>query len=305
MGQSFSDASFQIFLNDVQIGEQKILPILNSQYAIKGIERTDTLVTTSTIANASSRSNQDVKIRFTKATSGRSLGYLDYLLLQTKRKLALYGDQTIFHSIKSLDQPITQFSITGMTSDGIVWDVTDPFNASVQQVSITSGICSFSSNSTSIKKYIAGSNTNYLLPAVEGEVANQNLHAISSLDLLIVTAPEFLSEAQRLAAYRTAASSLKIVVVTTTQIYNEFSGGKQDVTAIRDAVRYLYKNNSGIKNLLLFGRGSYDYKNYLSFNKNFVPIYESRNSLSPLETYSSDDTSDFLKPTKEIGEKIQ
>ena len=295
MAQSFLESSFQIFLNDVQIGEQKVQPIFNSQYAIKGIERTDTITTTSTIVNAATRTNQDLKIKFTKATTGRSLGYLDYLLLQTKRKLALYGDQTIFHSIKSLEQSISQFSITNMTPDGIVWDVTDPFNASIKETSITSGICTFASNSTAIRKYVAGSNKNYLTPVTEGEVPNQDLHGISSLELLIITAPEFLSEAERLAAYRSAASSIKVVVATTTQIYNEFSSGKQDVTALRDAVRYFYKNNSGIKNLLLFGRGSYDYKNYLSFNKNFVPIYESRNSLSPLETYSSDDYFGFLE----------
>ena len=78
-------------------------------------------------------------------------------------------------------------------------------------------------------------------------------------------------------------------------MYNEFSGGKQDITAIRDLVKYLKDKNSGIRNLLLFGRGSYDYKNYLPNNKNFVPTYESRNSLSPLETYSSDDYFGFLE----------
>ena len=53
------------------------------------------------------------------------------------------------------------------------------------------------------------------------------------------------------------------------------------------------------------GRGSYDYKNYLSYNKNFVPTYESRNSLSPLESYSSDDYFGFLDANEEIGAKIQ
>src|SRR5204862_4473646 len=74
-----------------------------------------------------------------------------------------------------------------------------------------------------------------------------------------------------------------------------FSGGKQDVSAIRDFAKYLNDRNAGLKYLLLFGRGSYDYKNYLPYNKNFVPTYESRNSLSPLETYSSDDYFAFLE----------
>lgn len=295
MAQSFSETSFQLYYNSVLIGEQKVPPIYNAMYTPKGIEITDTLVKTSTIVKAATQANQDIRLKFIKADTGRSVGYLDYLLLQTKRKLALYGDQTIFHSLRSLDQLVTRFSIATMPIDGMVWDVTDPFNARVQQSTNASGATTFAAPSISLRKYVALSNKNYPLPVVEGEVPNQNLHGITSLDFLIVSAPEFLSEAQRLASHRQSKNSLTSVVVTTTQVYNEFSGGKQDITAIRDLVKYLYNSNSGIKYLLLFGRGSYDYKNYLPYNKNFVPTYESRNSLSPLETYSSDDYFAFLE----------
>ncbi|MEJ0054194.1 MAG: type IX secretion system sortase PorU [Bacteroidota bacterium] len=295
MGQSFSESSFQLFLNDVAIGEQSITPIVNSQYAVKGSKRTDTLIVSSSATGAALKVNQDIKLRFVKATSGRSIGYLDYLLLQPKRKLALYGDQVLFHSLKSLEQPTSRFSISSMPAGSIVWDVTDPFSPAIQQTSFTTGTAIFGASSSDLKKYIAASGKNFPNPLTEGEVPNQNLHGISSLDLLIVTAPEFLSEAQRLAAHRQSANAIRTTVVTTTQVYNEFSGGKQDITAIRDLARYLYSNNKGIKNLLLFGRGSYDYKNYLSYNKNFVPTYEARNSLSPLETYSSDDYFGFLE----------
>ena len=295
MGQSFSDASFQISFNGLSIAEQKLLPIVNSQYAIKGSEATDTLSFSSSLVNAASQTNQDVKLKFVKATSGRSVGYLDYLLLQSKRKLALYGDQTIFHSLKSLEQPTSRFSISDMLRDPMIWDVSDPFNAQIQILRLESGVASFAAPSGTLRKYIALSNKNYPAPVVEGEVPNQNLHGITRADFLIISAPEFLADAQRLAAHRQSKNSLQVAVVTTTQVYNEFSGGKQDVTAIRDFVKCMYDQKTGIKNLLLFGRGSYDYKNYLTYNKNFVPTYESRNSLSPLETYSSDDYFGFLE----------
>ncbi|CAN5290183.1 type IX secretion system sortase PorU [soil metagenome] len=296
MGQSFAKLSkFQVFVNDFQIGEQGIDTIFNSQYSVKGFERTDTLIVNSAVVGAPSRTNQDIKIKFVKAASGRSVGYLDYILLHTKRVLALYGDQTIFQSIKSLGQPASQFTINLMPSGGFVWDVTDAFNASVQQSVINGTTCTFGANSSSLRKYVAVSDRNYPAPVSEGEVPNQDIHSISSVDMLIVTPREFILEAERLATHRESVSSIKVEVITTDEIYNEFSSGKQDVTAIRDAVRYLYSKGSGIKNLLLFGRGSYDYKNYLTFNKNFVPIYQSRNSLSPLETYSSDDYFGFLE----------
>lgn len=294
MGQSYAQASFQISYNDKFIVEQKPEVIIDYQYAIKGTEVTDTLNINASSVNAAGSANQDVKIKFIKASTGRSVGYLDYLLLQTKRKLALYGDQTLFHSLKSLQQPATKFNIANTASTAIVWDVTDAYTPAIQQSSFNGGTTSFTANSTLLRKYVVTS-TKFSAPDFEKQVANQNLHGISNIDLLVVCAPEFLLQAQRFAVYRQAKSSISVHVATTEEVYNEFSGGKQDITAIRDLVKYLKDKNSGIRNLLLFGRGSYDYKNYLPNNKNFVPTYESRNSLSPLETYSSDDYFGFLE----------
>ena len=68
------------------------------------------------------------------------------------------------------------------------------------------------------------------------------------------------------------------------------------MTAIRDFIKHLYdKNPNTLKSILLLGKGSYDYKNRIQQNTNFVPTYESRNSLSPLATYSSDDYFAFLE----------
>jgi len=295
MGQSFAPSSFQLSLNGVSIGEQTVAPIINSQYAVKGSETTDTLTLASSQVHAATQTNQDLTIKFTKAATGRSIGYLDFVLLQTRRNLALYGDQTLFQSLGSLDNTVSQFQIQNIPATGFIWDVTDPFHPKQQTANFESGKASFNAPSSTLHKYLALSNKTFPTPVVEGAVQNQSIRSITSVDLLIVTAPDFLSDAMRLASYRQTKNGIRVSVVTTAQVYNEFSGGKQDVTAIRDFVRYLYDQKTGIKNLLLFGRGSYDYKNYLPYNKNFVPTYESRNSLSPLETYSSDDYFGFLE----------
>ena len=125
---------------------------------------------------------------------------------------------------------------------------------------------------------------------------NQNLHGIGPVNLIVVTNPAFKSEADRLASHRQAHSGWSTVVVTPEEIYNEFSSGRQDVTAIRDFVKHMYDKNPGVlKSLLIVGKGSYDYKDRMPNNTNFVPTYESRNSLAPLETYSSDDYFAFLE----------
>jgi len=298
MGRSFNPSSFQISLNNIPVADLQVPIVSNVPYSIIGTEVRDTVSVNSNSVQAPSRSNQDVKIRFTKAASGVSVGFLDYVLIQVKRTLSLYGDQKIFSSLKSLDQPVSGYSINNAVADAMVWEITNPAQPSIQSSAFSNGAVTFSAPSDVLKKYIVLSNRNYPAPVTEGDVSNQNLRETGSTDFLIITAPEFQSEANRLAAHRSNKSGLNVTVVTTTQVYHEFSGGKQDVTALRDFVKHLYDKGTGIKNVLLFGRGSYDYKQRLSFNKNFVPIYQSRNSLNPLETYASDDYIGFLENTE-------
>ncbi len=58
------------------------------------------------------------------------------------------------------------------------------------------------------------------------------------------------------------------------------------------------------KYLLLFGDASYDYKNRLKNNTNFVPAYENNFSLDPLSTYTSDDFYGFLDDNEDINSGI-
>src|SRR5690606_10404328 len=87
------------------------------------------------------------------------------------------------------------------------------------------------------------SGSNFSVPVALGRVANQNLHALNldgKLDMVIVSHPLFLSQAQRLANHRRQRDKLNIAIVTPRQIYNEFSSGAQDVTAIRDMMKMIY-----------------------------------------------------------------
>ena len=295
MGRSYSPSSFQFSVNNIPVKDQSVPPVINGQYEIVGAEVHDTITVNANTVGAPGKASQDVKIKFTKATSGQSIGFLDYILLQTRRALSLYGDQTVFTSLKSLEQSFTRFQVSNTFSDGMIWNITDANNPTNEPFIFSSGVSSFLDQSDALATYIVLSNRNFPVPVDEGLVPFQDVRGVGPTDLLIITAPEFLSEAERLASHRRTKNGLKVNVVTTVQVYNEFSGGKQDVTALRNLVKYLYDNSSGISNVLLFGKGSYDYKNHLTYNKNFVPIYQSRNSLNPLATYSSDDYIGFLE----------
>jgi Peptidase family C25 len=299
MAQSISDCSFKVSFNNNPILDQPIAAVPNSQYAIKGRVVIDTVSVDANTIKASSQSSHEIKYQFTKGTApGISVGYLDYFLFAFKRKLALYGDQTIFTSSKSLANPVSNFELTSVINKTNLWDITDPFNANAQSFQLNSDKLNFSTSTFSLKKFTVFNPDKSAVPDFESKVTNQNLHALSPTQLIIISHPEFEKEADRLASHRQGKTGVSTSVVTTEEVYNEYSGGKQDLTAIRDFVRDIYKRpGSPLKNILLFGRGSYDYKNRIFNNTNFVPIYESMNSLSPLETYSSDDYFGILKDT--------
>jgi hypothetical protein len=74
-------------------------------------------------------------------------------------------------------------------------------------------------------------------------------------------------------------------------IYNEFAGGKQDPTAIRDFVRMISRRDVEFKYLLLLGDGSYDHRNITPnlADNNFIPAYETDESLDPIKGFPTDD----------------
>lgn len=294
MGESLSNASFKLLFNDVQIHEQLLLPISNSAYGLKGYHKKDTIYIQATDIGADSRANQEIKYQFIKGP-GDSKAYLDYFLVSFERNLALYKDQTTFLTTQSLSNPVSKFEIHAMPEQASVWDITDHFNIRSQDFSLSNGVATFSVATGELKKYIV---FNHKIPApvFEGKVANQDLHGIPTPNLIIVTHPTFKAQAERLAAHREQHSNWQVRVVTTAEVFNEFSSGRQDVTAIRDFVKHLYdKGPSTLRALLLMGKCSYDFKDRTPNNTNYVITYESRNSLHKLQTFSSDDYFTFLE----------
>jgi hypothetical protein len=130
-------------------------------------------------------------------------------------------------------------------------------------------------------------------PVFSGRVANQNIHALAAADYLIITPAALTSEAERLADFHRNNDNLSTHVVQLESIYNEFSSGSQDISAIRDFIRMFHVRHSGtsdaLQYVLLFGDGSYDHKDRISGNTNLIPTFQSENSVSLLISYASDD----------------
>lgn len=218
-----------------------------------------------------------------------SLGFLDYITLIGRADLTLngFGNSLLFCDRNSIGPgAITEFTLGGL-NNAQVWDVSDPVR--IRRMQLTGN--SFSCETDSLKFFIAFNGTNFPAPIVLGRIPNQNLHGISRADMVIVCHPNFINQAQQLASYRASRDSLEVVVVTTEQCYNEWSAGRQDITAIRSFVKHLYDQaapGQEPRYLLLFGDASYDFKNRIAGNTNLVPTFQSPESVRPLYSYASD-----------------
>jgi hypothetical protein len=244
----------------------------------------------------SSSNNLSVSINFNSPSSA-SDGWLDYISVHARCRLSFVGGQVAFRDGQSYSQAVTRFELANAAANVNVWDVTYLDNIQTMGGSLAGGTYSFNAATVGVlRQFVAFDGSSYLTPVAVGAIANQNLHGIGAPPALVVVYhPLFRAAAEQLVAHRIANSQMTAIAVDVNQIFNEFSSGKADVSAIRDFCKMLYDRNAGtdsLRYLLLMGAGSFDYKNIsvaASGNHNFVPLFQTQESLEPLLTYTTDD----------------
>lgn len=256
-----------------------------------------------------SSSNVSVKVKFNKATS-TSQGWLNYIQVQARRNLIHFGDQMHFRDKNSVGAGnVAEFVLSGVSGSMQLWDVTEPDNASQLNVSVVSGQIVFRTNADIMHEYIAFRSNSCPTPFAFGKVSEQNLHSLSPRDLIIITHPQFYAQAAELAAFHESEGT-GTILVTTDQVYNEFSSGMKDATAIKQFLRMFYERAAGDpallpKYVLLFGDGSYDNKNRVGGNTSFIPTYQSFESTMVTVSFVSDDYFVHLDPTENMNNSDQ
>lgn len=239
------------------------------------------------------QANNELSINYSKAGIS-SIGYLNQITCIAKSEMKL-ASQRVIQNEESKNHQIVEYQMKHGGANYVLWDVTNPDSVQLINSQRNSTFYTFKFNNKTTIPKIVSTNGTYKKPKDGGAVANQNIAASGQADLIIVAHPLFWSEAQRLAAHRRSNDGLTVNVYSPQTIYNEFSTGQQDISAIRDFMRYLYyQPGSKLKYLLLFGDASYDYKDKVNDNTNFVPTYQSRESQSDINSYCSDDYFAFL-----------
>lgn len=248
----------------------------------------------------------NIAFNYTNAIAGGQV-WLDFFELNGRRQLFFENSKYFtLRDWKSVGiNNYVQFNIDSATNTSSVWEITNLLEPFKIRTIIKGNVLSFVNDASVLREYIAFNESSYLLPIYINNFINKNLHNIYNEDFIIISNKLFLSQANALASFHQSYYSQNVIVVTDEDVYNEFAAGIADPTAIKNFIKMLYDRRQGsnfkLKNILLFGSSSFDYKNKLTNNTNYVSGYESANSLDPLNTYTTDDYFGFLEDTDDIN----
>ena len=259
MSQSTGPSSIRIWTDAEQVEEVVFSPISSSTYALKGHE----VSTSKTFTPKGDRLEQ---LRF--SFQGTGSGHLD---------VALVGI------------PFTNSTL----KEGLF------FGKQENQISLETGFQTWEiSNFYEPIRYSQGKSAfgkKWLLFSTKNAKELGNIQAIapkstkpSSVELMVITVPQLKQVAQQFQEFK-ASQGISTQLVLTSEIYDWMGYGNPDLSAIRNYIAQEYQQGKQLKNVLLLGKGTFDYKKKLGGRPNLVPIYTSRSSLDPLTTYSSDD----------------
>jgi len=248
-----------------------------------------------------------VGLTYNKPIGIKSVGYLDYLEINCRRNLRMTGNQMAFRDINSIGSGnVGKFILQDAALVEEVWDVTKAWDIKNIGFTRTGSSLEFDQSTDSLRTFCAFKSSGFLSPLFEEKVNNQNLHGVSVPDMLIVYHPLFSNQVDQLISFH-QSNGLEVLKASVGEIYNEFSGGKQDVSAIKTFAKMLYDRSTSnkFKYLLLFGDCSYDYKARVTPNHNFVPVWESWNSESDISSFATDDFYALLDDGESMGDYEQ
>lgn len=224
---------------------------------------------------------------------------LDFIRLNFKRKLALYGSSTIFRTGRN--ESNASLCIANSTSDVVVWCLGKDGSYSIIPSEFIDGKTVTRNASYTADDILIAVNSvgKFPEPQVVGHVANQNLHGMDSTDLVIVVpaSGKLVNEAERLAQAHRDIDGLSVAVLRADMVYNEFSSGTPDATALRRFMKMLYdRGGAGAspRYLLLMGDGAWDNRMHVPEWKgenpdDYLLCYESYESMSHTASYVMED----------------
>jgi Peptidase family C25 len=245
--------------------------------------------------------NLDFQFKLATAGSANSGAYIDFIRYNYTTKITAENKVSKEYWIIADKRKNANLKIENVTLNYSIWDVSNAYQPTIKKTDNT-GLAGLSF--TTMAARIIVNDESVIQNPIKIEIlSNQDILVSKVPEMLIVYPPRFKLEAEKLASHKKKDNNLETLAISSQDIYNAFSGGKIDPSAIRNYCRYLWKKNPDkFKFLLLFGDASFDYKNANGVNfvkiQDLIPTYQSAESLEPIYSFCSDDYFGFLEDSE-------
>lgn len=211
-----------------------------------------------------------------------SEAYLDYMdIIYPASPIAIDGQLKLWYRQNALDRKV---HVSGLTSAlSYVFSIENPFETAYAPLSGSEADILVPSSDLSSSYMILNEGDFksppklFLLPDYNPLLTDE---LSSQVDFIIITPEDFLSEANRLAAFKESRDidPLTTRVKTYASIVGQFNAGNRDTYAIQHYLANVYAMSPAPKPLyvLLLGDGHFDYQNKIyTQSKNYIPfLYE-------------------------------
>ena len=190
------------------------------------------------------------------------LARLDYIAVNYECKLALRNGSLTFGLVKAKHN--NSYRVSGCGSATRVWDVTLPFAPLQLETEKGDGTVTFSPTEDGRREFVAFDESgSYAHPDYICDVANQNIHAEPTPDMIILCPSAYFDQAKRVAELHEKYDHFRVLVLDHEKVFNEFSSGNQDAMAYRRLCKMFYdrgatEDGHKLGYLLLMGCGNYD-----------------------------------------------
>lgn len=224
-----------------------------------------------------------------------SLAHLDNITICYLRELAMPESRHLDFTVKN-----STVTLSGVSESTRVWDVTNPLKVVRMKPVISQGNATWTNEYYGKRRYAAWDDNAALpVPKVAEVVRNQNIHAEPTPDMVIFTHPSLREQAERVARlHMEEPDSLRVLVVSTDAVANEFGSGCADINAMRRMLKMFYDRGSDthrhrLQYALIMGSVNYDHRKITPVWRNnmetTVPVWQTDNGHTEQESYSTDD----------------
>ena len=277
---------FSVSINSDTVSQAIINPVSGpfySDYVKFGTKTADLFFVT----------NEDsYDLKFEYHIPENQLAWLDQFSINSNERIVALDSQFVFKILEE-NNLNNEINVLCEAAALELWDITDIGNSFEIPITKNDSGFTFTSFLDTVRNYILIQNDAYLKPIFSGSINNQNLHAASPSNYVIITTKDFENQAKEIVSLHEKEDQLSGNVYFVDEIYNEFSSGRPEVSAIRDFLKTLYDKGKdtedSLRFVLLFGDGSYDPKNRISTNNNLIPTFQSDESNNQTNSYVSDD----------------